>query len=413
VETHLAEGLRNTAQGREAERILRTCVHCGFCNATCPTYQIRGDELDGPRGRIYLIKQVLEGAQPSRATQRHLDRCLTCLNCMTTCPSGVDYRHLVDIGREQVDARVARGFIERLMRRALRTVLPYRARFAAGLRLGRLFRPVLPRSLAEKIPPTPPVAGDWPEARHERRLIVPGGCVQGALTPNVDAAAARLLDRLGISVGRVDDGCCGALDHHLGAGDAARRRARHNIDAWSPRLRAGTECVMVTASGCGVHVRDYAHLLQDDPRYADKAADLVKRVRDPCEVIDAAAVRRLGLNAGGRPIAFHPPCTLQHGMGLREATESVLRAAGFRLVPVRDAHLCCGSAGTYALLQPALSSELRERKLDALQAEQPELIVTANVGCQTHLAARSRVPVVHWLELLDQLARDDLAAPSP
>jgi glycolate oxidase iron-sulfur subunit len=404
METHLADSIRDTDRGREAERILRACVHCGFCNATCPTYQVRGDELDGPRGRIYLIKQVLEGAEPSRATQRHLDRCLTCLNCMTTCPSGVDYRHLVDIGRSEVDKRVGRGPLERIERRLLRMVLPYRRRFAVALGLGRWFRPLLPGRLAEKIPPVPSQAGAWPPARHDRRMLLPTGCVQGVLTPNVDAAAARLLDGLGITLERVRDGCCGALDHHLGAEEAARERARRNIDVWWPRIQSGAEGILITASGCGVHVRDYGHVLRDDPDYGDKAAALMDKIRDPCEVIDAAAVERLGLNAGERPVAFHPPCTLQHGMRLRENTEAALRAAGFRLLPVKDSHLCCGSAGTYALLQPALSTELRHRKLRALEQDKPEVIATANVGCQTHLASQARVPVVHWVELLDQLS---------
>ncbi|HSP01732.1 MAG TPA: glycolate oxidase subunit GlcF, partial [Thioalkalivibrio sp.] len=265
METHLAAFIRDTERGREAEGILRNCVHCGFCNATCPTYQIRGDELDGPRGRIYLIKQVLEGATPTQATQRHLDRCLTCLNCMTTCPSGVDYRHLVDIGREEVDRQVGRRPMERLQRLMLRSVLPHSRRFAAALSLARWFKPLLPARLADKMPQVMPAVGDWPETRHARRMIVPGGCVQGVLTPGVDLAAARVLDRLGISLERVKDTCCGALEHHLGAEAAARDRARRNIDSWWPRIEAGAEAILVTASGCGLHVRDYAHLLRDDP----------------------------------------------------------------------------------------------------------------------------------------------------
>lgn len=406
METHLAEGVRDTDRGREAERILRTCVHCGFCNATCPTYQVRGDELDGPRGRIYLIKQVLEGAEPTRSTQRHLDRCLTCLNCMTTCPSGVDYRHLVDIGRGEVESRVKRSAFERLERLVLRTILPYPGRFAAALHLGRLFRPLLPGRLAEKLPRATPVSGPWPASRHERRLLLASGCVQGILTPNVDAAAARVLDRLGISVERVDDGCCGALEHHLSAEEAARQKARRNIDVWWRGIQAGAEGVLITASGCGVHARDYGHLLRDDPEYAEKAAAVASRVLDPCEVIDVSALSALGVHARDRAIAFHPPCTLQHGMRLRQTTEAVLRAAGFRLVPVQDSHLCCGSAGTYSVLQPELAAELRQRKLRALQEGAPAVIATANVGCQTHLEGGASVPVVHWVELLDELIRE-------
>jgi len=406
METRLAAFIRDTERGREAEAILRNCVHCGFCNATCPTYQIRGDELDGPRGRIYLIKQVLEGATPTEATQRHLDRCLTCLNCMTTCPSGVDYRHLVDIGREEVDSQVGRRPMARLERLMLRTVLPHGRRFAAALSLARWFKPLLPARLADKMPQVMPAVGDWPETRHARRMILPGGCVQGVLTPGVDLAAARVLDRLGIRLERVKDTCCGALEHHLGAEAAARERARRNIDTWWPRIEAGAEAILVTASGCGLHVRDYAHLLRGDPDYAEKAATIVDKVRDPCEVIDAAAVRRLGVQAGGRPIAFHPPCTLQHGLHLREATEASLQAAGFRLLAVKDSHLCCGSAGSYSLLQPELSGELKQRKLKNLLHGRPQMIATANVGCQTHLATDASVPVVHWVELLDGLLRE-------
>jgi glycolate oxidase iron-sulfur subunit len=403
METHLSESIRRTERGREAEHILRTCVHCGFCNATCPTYQIRGDELDGPRGRIYLIKQVLEGDDPGPTTQRHLDRCLTCLNCMTTCPSGVDYRHLLEIGRQEVETRVGRRPGPRLQRLLLRTVVPFRRRFSAALRLGRLFRAVLPAHLAEKIPRITPSTGEWPARSHGRRMVLPSGCVQGVLTPNVDLATARVLDRLGMSLERVDSGCCGALDHHLGAEEAARRQARRNIDLWWPRLEAGAEAILITASGCGLHVRDYGHLLRGDPAYAQKAAELAGRVRDPCELMTAEDIHKAGPSAGGRRIAFHPPCTLQHGLRLRENTEALLCAAGFELVPVRDSHLCCGSAGAYSILEPTLSNELRRRKVEALQQGRPEVIATANVGCQTHLAAGSNLPVMHWVELLDQL----------
>ncbi|TVQ72650.1 MAG: glycolate oxidase iron-sulfur subunit [Chromatiaceae bacterium] len=400
MQTRLVDFIRETPTGEEVDGILRNCVHCGFCNATCPTYQLLGDERDGPRGRIYLIKQVLEGQEPSRRTQTHLDRCLTCLNCMTTCPSGVDYRHLVEVGRAQVEERVSRPWHERLQRAALRYVLPRRRLFNGLLRTGQGLRPVLPPPFRHWVPPRT-VQGPWPEARHARRMLTLEGCVQPGLQPDIDAALARVLDRLGVSVVRGGGGCCGAVEMHLNDEQAARARARRNIDSWWPQIEAGLEAILVTASGCGVQVKDYGHLLAADPAYRDRARRVAELARDPCEVVTPEDVRRLGVDADGRRVAFHPPCSLQHGMKLSGRVEALLRAAGFELVAVRDVHLCCGSAGTYSILQRALSRQLQQRKLTNLEREAPEVIATANIGCHMHLQSGTGTPVRHWIQLMD------------
>jgi len=405
METALAPFIKDTPEGREADAILRACVHCGFCNATCPTYQLLGDELDGPRGRIYQIKQVLEGAAATVNTQLHLDRCLTCRNCETTCPSGVQYGRLVDIGRKVVDARVGRTPTETARRYELRKSLLSRPLFGAALAAGRMAKSFMPRALAERIPDAP-AAGAWPSPRHARRMVIAQGCVQPALAPGIDAAMARVLDRIGISAVASDGGgCCGAVSFHLNDQDEARAIVRRNLDAWTGELAHGAEAIVVTASGCGVMVKDYAHLMQDDPQYAAKAAAVAARARDPVEVVTEELARILPLvdaAAAGRRVAFHPPCTLQHGMKLRGKVEPVLLALGLELAPVPDAHLCCGSAGTYSVLQPVLAGELRANKLSALESGHPAEIVTANIGCQTHLAAGTRTPVRHWIELLDE-----------
>jgi glycolate oxidase iron-sulfur subunit len=407
MQTNLVSALRDTDAGREADRILRSCVHCGFCAATCPTYQLLGDELDGPRGRIYQIKGLLEGDAPTRTVQTHLDRCLTCLNCMTTCPSGVQYDRLLATGRELVEEQVPRPLAERLLRRALRLVVPYPARFRPLLRLGQVMRPLLPAALRAKLP-AGGAPGPLPKRRHPRRVIMLENCVEPALTPAAVGAAIRVLDAVGIEVIRPGGGCCGAVSEHLAAGDEARGFMRRNIDAWwpyiAPESAEPAEAVIVTASGCGAMVKDYGHHLKDDPDYAAKAARVSALARDPSELLTADDLASLPSPfAHGMPkrIAFHPPCTLQHGQGLMGRVEALLRGAGFELLAVRDAHSCCGSAGTYSILQSGLSNQLRERKLDALQQGGPALIATANVGCQTHLAAAADVAVMHWLELFD------------
>lgn len=403
MQTSIIDTIRATAEGQEAERILRNCVHCGFCLATCPTYQILGDELDSPRGRIYLMKQMLEGQEVTAKTQLHLDRCLTCRNCETTCPSGVEYGKLLDIGRHMVEEQVPRSFPETAIRRALRFFLPKRYLFRPSLYLGQLLRPLMPAFLKAKVPPRQD-PGMWPVASHARKVLILDGCVQSGFTPNTNAAAARVLDRLGISVYREPaEQCCGALSFHLNAQEEAKNYMRANIDAWWPNIEAGVEAIISSASGCGVMVKDYGHVLADDPVYAEKAQRISALTRDLGEYLAAQDYSSLKVDAKHR-IAFHPPCTLQHGQKLAGVVEGVLKQVGFKLVPVQDSHLCCGSAGTYSVLQPTLSQQLLEKRLHALQMPKPEVIATANIGCQLHLMSKAGVPVVHWIELIDQHA---------
>jgi glycolate oxidase iron-sulfur subunit len=405
MQTTLADSFRNTPEGDVAERILRSCVHCGFCLATCPTYQILGNELDSPRGRIYLMKQVLEGAVPTAKTQFHLDRCLTCRSCETTCPSGVEYGKLLDIGRRIVGEAVGRSVSETAVRAALKTGLSSPALFGAALKLGRSVRGLMPGFLRARIPAADP-AGDWPAPHHARRMLVLQGCVQPGLKPNINAATARVLDRVGISLIAAEGaGCCGALAHHLNDTDDGLAAARRNIDAWLPHLDAGVEAIVMTASGCGVMVKDYGWLLRTDPNYAEKAARISAATKDISEILVAerAALKDLGRRPAPQRIAYHPPCTLQHGQKLSGGVETLLADAGFELTPVAEKHLCCGSAGTYSILQPAIANQLKARKLGNLSAGQPELIVTANIGCLTHLQSGSANPVKHWVELLDQV----------
>lgn len=407
MQTTLAEPYRNTPEGDVAERILRNCVHCGFCLATCPTYQILGNELDSPRGRIYLMKQVLEGATPTTKTQLHLDRCLTCRNCETTCPSGVEYGKLLDIGRHIVEDKVGRGIAESATRAALKTGLGSPMLFNSALKLGQGVRGLMPGFLKSRVPPTE-AAGAWPAPRHPRRMLVLQGCVQPGLKPNINAAAARVLDRIGISLVAADEaGCCGALAHHLNDTEASLAAARRNIDAWLPHLEAGAEAVVMTASGCGVMVKDYGWLLRHDPAYADKAARVSAATKDISEILAAERDALKPLTPHPSPlthkrIAYHPPCTLQHGQKLGGDVEALLTQAGFELTPVAEKHLCCGSAGTYSILQPEIAGALKTRKLGHLQAGAPEMIATANIGCLTHLQSASPIPVRHWVELLDE-----------
>ena len=409
MDTRLADFIRDTPAGREAEAILRSCVHCGFCTATCPTYQLLGDELDGPRGRICLIKQVLEGKPVSEKTRLHLDRCLTCRSCETTCPSGVKYSHLLDIGRQVVEEKLPRKGGDSLTRWVLREALTRPGVFGPAVKLGQLLRPLLPSGLADKLPPE--AAGNakpWPaKAAQARRMLALAGCVQPALAPNINAATARVLDRLGIELFEESKaGCCGAVRFHLNDQEAAKDDMRRNIDAWWPHVEAGVEAIVVTASGCGVQVKEYGHVLADDAVYAEKAAKISALCRDPSEVI-AAERENLQAQFATAPVArgklaFHAPCTLQHGLKIRGVIEELLTAAGYALVPVADGHLCCGSAGTYALLQPELSLRLRDNKLAALMANSPLAVATANIGCLTHLQAGSVLPVRHWVELIDE-----------
>ncbi|WP_095102510.1 glycolate oxidase subunit GlcF [Pseudomonas sp. Irchel 3A5] len=401
MQTTLSDQARSLPRAEEAESILRSCVHCGFCNATCPTYQLLGDELDGPRGRIYLIKQVLEGNEVTEKTQLHLDRCLSCRNCETTCPSGVDYHNLLDIGRAVVDAAVPRSLGQRALREGLRHVLPNAGLFKSLTQLGTTFRPLLPDSLKVKLPTHIAQPKARPAVRHARKVLMLEGCVQPALSPNTNAATARVLDRLGISVTPiVEAGCCGALDYHLDAQAAGLDRARRNIDAWWPAIENGALAIVQTASGCGAFVKDYGHLLSGDPKYAAKAERVSGLAKDLVEVLREAPLETLGIRSDLR-LAFHCPCTLQHAQKLGGAVESVLLRLGFNLTAVPDSHLCCGSAGTYSITQPVLSRQLRDNKMNALESGKPDVIATANIGCQTHLSGAGRTPVRHWIELLD------------
>jgi glycolate dehydrogenase iron-sulfur subunit len=409
MQTRLADFIRDTPEGREAEDILRKCVHCGFCTATCPSYQVLGDDLDSPRGRIYLIKRALEGAPVSAKTQLHLDRCLTCRACETTCPSGVRYGRLVDIGRGVVEARAQRGSFDRLVRRLIASVLIRPRLFNALVGLGRLARPLLPAAVKAKIPGKGVTPRDWPAPRHARKMLALAGCVQPGLAPSINAAAARVLDRFGISLVEAPRaGCCGALRFHLNYQEEGRDDMRALIDAWWPLVERGeVEAIVMTASGCGVTVKEYGHLLADDPAYRDKAAQIARLTKDLAEVIPLDALPS-GIAAGR--VAFHSPCTLQHGQQIRGAVESSLARVGFELTPVRDAHLCCGSAGTYSLLQPAIAGELRSRKLAALNEGRPDQITTANIGCLTHLQGAAQLPVRHWIELLDEALQRKIPA---
>ena len=409
MQTQLAPQFQGTADGQEAEAILRKCVHCGFCTATCPTYQLLGDELDSPRGRIYLIKQVLEGHTPTRSTQLHLDRCLTCRNCETTCPSGVQYGHLVDIGRKIVDAQVPRTLGERAKRWALKEGLSSPL-FGPAMKAGQAVRGLLPEGLRAKVP-APEAAGQWPAREHARKVLLLAGCVQPSMSPGINSATARVLDAVGIqTVIAPKAGCCGAVKFHLNDQDGGLAEMRANIDAWWPQVDSGAvECIVMNASGCGVTVKEYGHHLQHDAQYADKAARISALTRELSELLPGIAPLLQGklANVHKGVVAFHPPCTLQHGQQLRGGVETHLRALGFDVrVALNESHLCCGSAGTYSVLQPELSKQLRERKLGNLNALEPTVITSANIGCITHLQSGTATPVRHWVQVLDDaLAR--------
>ena len=405
MQTQLAPEFQGTPEGIEAEAILRKCVHCGFCTATCPTYQLLGDELDSPRGRIYLIKQVLEGAQPTRSTQLHLDRCLTCRNCETTCPSGVQYGHLVDIGRKIVDEKVPRPLVERTVRWALKEGLPSPL-FGPAMKMGQAVRGLMPKALRAKVPARED-AGALPTRQHVRKVLMLEGCVQPAMMPGINTATVRVLDAAGIqTVVAREAGCCGAVKFHLNDQDGGLAQMRANIDAWWPWVEKGeVEAIVMNASGCGVTVKEYGHLLQHDAHYADKAARISALTRDLSELLPDIVAQIQGKlrTVPQGVVAFHPPCTLQHGQQLRGGIEQHLRALGFDVrLTASESHLCCGSAGTYSVLQAALSGQLLERKLGHLGALQPVVITSANIGCITHLQSGTETPVRHWVQVLDE-----------
>lgn len=412
MQIHLSPEFQGTAEGREAESIVRNCVHCGFCTATCPTYQLLGDELDGPRGRIYLMKQVLEGQPAGEATRLHLDRCLTCRNCESTCPSGVTYGRLVEIGRkiveDQLDAQgQSRPLGERAVRWVLREGLTRPALFGPALKVGQAVRGLLPPVLRNKVPARQPHAGARPRTAHARKMLLLEGCVQPAMSPNINAATARVFDKLGVQLISADRaGCCGAIRYHMNDHTGGLDNMRANIDAWWPHIEAGAEAIVMTASGCGAMVKEYGHLLRDDPAYAERAARVSAMTRDLCEVLPAfsEALLQKARPAAQRPrVAWHPPCTLQHGQQIRGAVETLLASLGVDVKLCADSHLCCGSAGTYSVLQPELAYRLRDDKLAKLRATQPERIVSANIGCITHLQSGTDTPVEHWIELVDRM----------
>ena len=404
METHLSPEFASTPEGQQAEAILRNCVHCGFCTATCPTYQLLGDELDGPRGRIYQIKQVLEGEAPTRTTQLHLDRCLTCRNCETTCPSGVEYGRLVDIGRAVVDAKVERPAGEKLARWALREGMTS-SLFAPAIKLGQALRPLVPAALRDKVP-SRQRAGKRPQRDHARKVLMLGGCVQPTLMPNIGAATARVLDAVGVQPLLADGaGCCGAIRQHLSDHDGALADMKRNVDAWWPLVESGAvEAIVMDASGCGAMVKEYGHHLLHDPAYAERAQRISALCQDISEYLPqfAASLKTLLKNKPVDHLAYHPPCTLQHAQQVRGGAEALLRELGFEVKLPLESHLCCGSAGTYSVLQPELSKELRNRKLQHLAETAPQRIVSSNIGCIQHLQSGTTILVQHWVELLDE-----------
>ena len=386
---------------KEADAILRSCVHCGFCNATCPTYQELGDERDGPRGRIYLVKQLLETGDISEKSQTHLDRCLTCRSCETTCPSGVKYGRLAEIGRGIMEEQLERPLQQKMLRWLIRHILPYPNRFGPLLRLGQLFRSFLPHDLKQQVP-IKQIKRALPTQQHTRRMLVLAGCAQPSATPNTNIVAARVLDKLGISLFSAPKaGCCGAISYHMPAHEEGLAFMRRNIDAWWPYIEDGVEAIVISASGCGSMVKDYGEKLRHDSAYSAKAKRVSELAYDLGEVLIKEDLSQLQLQDKGRKTAVHCPCSLQHAQKLSGLVEQILQQAGVELTPTKDKHLCCGSAGTYSILQPELSQQLLTNKLADLTIGHPEQIVTANIGCQLHLSSRSSLPVKHWIELLD------------
>jgi glycolate oxidase iron-sulfur subunit len=404
----------------ESEKILRACVHCGFCTATCPTYVTLGNELDSPRGRIYLIKDMLENGRPADAeTVTHIDRCLSCLSCMTTCPSGVHYMHLVDHARAHIEKTYRRPLLDRLVRATLAAVLPYPSRMRAALSLARLVRPFA--GLFRAVPGLKPVAAmlalaparipakspvnrpdnHRPQGEKRGRVALLTGCAQSVLEPGINEATVRLLNRLGVEVVVPQgEGCCGALVHHMGREDAALEAARRNVDAWTRQIgQGGLDAIVITASGCGTTIKDYGFMLRLDPAYADKAARVSKLAKDVTEYL--AVLDLPPGEARDLTVAYHSACSMQHGQKITRQPKELLQRAGFAVAEPREGHLCCGSAGTYNILQPDISARLRDRKVRNLAATGAALVATGNIGCITQIASAVSMPVVHTVELLD------------
>jgi glycolate oxidase iron-sulfur subunit len=404
MQTNISQQFLGNNHIDEAEKILRSCVHCGFCTATCPTYQLLGDELDSPRGRIYLIKQVLEGSEISGKTRNHLDRCLTCRSCETTCPSGVRYGRLVEIGREVVEKQAPRRALQKIPRFVLRKIVPHPRRFGLLYKAALLFRPIMPNTLKRKLPlPRKQNSHVSTVDTRERSMLILQGCVQSVVTPQTNQAATRILQKLGIELVSAEEaGCCGAVSHHLSASEEGMDFMRRNIDAWWPHIQQGAEAIIITASGCGSMVKEYGELLKHDAHYAERAKKVSDLAKDISEILRVENLAEVISKPASLKIAFHSPCTLQHAQQLNGVVEDILTRAGFSLTQVADAHLCCGSAGTYSILQADLSQQLLDNKLSALQHGEPDIIATANIGCQMHIASKADVPVKHWLELIEQ-----------
>lgn len=400
MQTSIADKYQDQNYIQEVDSILRSCVHCGFCTATCPTYQLFNDELDGPRGRIYLIKDLLEGNKVTSKTRLHLDRCLTCLACETTCPSGVRYGKLIETGRTLVEKKVGRSLASRLQRKLMLYFIPHPDRFQFILALGRIFKYILPTHIRNKMPEKLKLE-PRKETNHTRKMIIFEGCVQSVTNPETNNATVRVLDKLGISLISVKEaGCCGAMHHHLSENETALKMIKQNIDAWWPLIESGVEAIVMTASGCGVMLKDYGDLLKHDPDYADKAKRISALTKDISEIVTAEPADVFESRGEGKKVAFQSPCTLQHGQQITGVVESLLQKAGYQLTEVPDSHLCCGSAGTYSLLQPKIANQLLNNKLVALQSGAPDIIATANIGCHINLAENSKIPVKHWVELL-------------
>lgn len=397
METKLSEATLQHPKAKEIDSILRSCVHCGFCNATCPTYQLLGDENEGPRGRIYLIKQFFEGQPITEKTVNHLDHCLHCASCETTCPSGVNYTRLLDISREIIDEHYHRPIKEQKKRKLLAKTLSSPLKFSLLLSTGRMSKTFLPQILTEKIPEKRSTL-DWPTTTHDRKMLILDGCAQPSISPDINSSTAHVLDKMGVSLLRIKKAnCCGAVKLHLSDEESARQQMRKNIDLWWGAITDGIEAIISTASGCGVTLKDYGYHLKDDPDYANKAILVSKLSKDIAEIISKEDIP---ITSNPLTLAWHPPCTLQHAQGISGIVEAILIRAGHQLVPVINQHLCCGSAGTYSILQPEIANQLRSNKLDALTAESPDMIVTANIGCQTHLEQKSDIPINHWITTL-------------
>lgn len=411
MQTKIIQKFLASKQGLESEKILRSCVHCGFCNATCPTYQLLGDELDGPRGRIYQIKQILEGQPATRNIQIHLDRCLTCRSCETTCPSGVNYSQLLDHGRQLVEKTVPRPLSERIMRQAILRVMPYPEKFKLALRVGGLFKPLLPTKIKNKIPTSLP-RSQWAPTNQSRKMLILEGCVQPALNDNINAATSRVLNKLGIQVIRAKKaGCCGALTHHLSDDNKTNALIKANIDAWWPYIedsdanRDNIEAIVITASGCSAMVKDYGHILQHDKNYQAKAKKISELAKDISEIVAEENIEQLKVKLKLKTsdnVVFQSPCTLQHGQKKQGFVENLLQRLNLPPMPYADPHLCCGSAGTYSLLQSELSTQLGNNKIKNLAKTKPDVILSANIGCINHLQSMTDVPVKHWIEFIDE-----------